>query len=230
MDTRTSLRRHRAALGLVLALALAGCDSVYTIHSIASPSDEPSVVPDVSGLWAPEDIDSASMVLRIAAEDYDIGHCRNADIRLLGTTTEDEVTFGDQICFVPIAGHLVAQLRTTGDVQLYQQQLFKFDRQSMSFCDAIWADLLEWSEEHPQASAVHGLEFARRDWKDGSQLFVTSSSDALRTYLEARLPQLARACDEDDDDGPRWDIYRRMTPPRQPDAANAADTSPSPKD
>lgn len=220
MDTRTSLRRHRAALGLVMVLALTGCDSVYAIHSIYEPSDEPSTVPDVSGLWAPSGPDSKTMVLRIAAEDYDIGHCRNADIRLLGTTTEDEETFGDQICFVPVAGHLAAQVRTTGQVQLYHQYLFKFDQQSMSFCDAIWADLLEWSDEHPQASAAHGLEFARRGWDSGTQLFVMSSSDALRSYLEARLPKLAKACDEDNDEGPRWGTYTRLTPSRQPDAAD----------
>jgi hypothetical protein len=228
MDTRTPGRNGLAVLSIVVVLGLVGCDSVYTIHSIAEASDQPSAVPDMSGLWAPDDIDSTSMVLRIAAEDYDTGHCRNADIRLLGATNDEEVTFGDQICFIPVAGHMVAQVRTTGDVQLYQQYLFRFDQQSMSFCDAIWADLLDWSEEHPQASAAHGLEFVRRGWEDGTQLFVTSSSDALRAYLGARLPKLARACDEDNDEGPRWDKYQRLTPPRQPDPEGAVDELPSP--
>lgn len=230
MDTCTPGRNGLAAFSIAMVLALVGCDSVYTIHSIAAPSDEPSTVPDVSGLWAPGGADSKTMVLRIVAEDYDIGQCRNANIRLLGATTEDAETLGDQICFVPIAGHVVAQVRTTGGVQLYQQTLFKFDQQSMFFCDAIWADLLQWSEEHPQASAAHGLEFARRGWDSGTQLFVTSSSDALRTYLEARIPQLAKACDENPDDGPRWDTYLRMTPPRQPDDPGAVDDLPSPQD
>ncbi len=235
MDTRTSLRRHRAALGLFMALGLVGCDSVYTIHSIAEPSNEPSTVPDLSGLWAPSDTDLAGVVLRISAEDYDIGHCRNADMRLLLANTGEEDPIGDQICFVPVAGHLVAQLRTTGGVQLYQQALFKFDQQSMSFCSAIWADLREWSEEHPQASAAHGIEFARREravWfifeVEVTDLFVTSSRNALLEYFDARLPEVAEACDKVDEEGHSgWVTYIRLTPSRQPDAADADDTSPS---
>ncbi len=229
MDTRTRGRSGFAVLLIAVVLGLVGCDSVYTIHSIYEPSAEPSSVPDVSGLWAEGDTDFTGLVLRISAEDYDIGHCRNADMRLLLANVGEEDPIGDQICFVPVAGHLVAQLRTTGQVQLYEQRLFKFDQQSMSFCDAIWADLLEWSEEHPQASAAHGLEFARRGWEDGTQLFVTSSAEVLRTYLEARLLAVAKACDELDAEGRSgWETYVRLTPPRQPDPAGAGDDLPSP--
>jgi len=240
MDTRTSLRRHRAALGLFMVLGLLGCDSVYTIHSIAEPSNEPSTVPDLSGLWAPTDTDLAGVVLRISAEDYDIGHCRNVDIRFLSAYTSEDrrigEPIGDEICFVPVAGHLVAQLRTTGGVQLYQQALFKFDQQSMSFCSALWADLREWSKEHPHASAAHGMEFAHRErtvWfifeLEVTDLFVTSSRNALLEYFEARLPKVAEACDKVDEEGHSgWVTYIRLTPPRQPDAADVDDTSPSP--
>lgn len=226
MDTRTSFRRHRAALALFMVLALAGCDSVYTIHSIASPSDEPSTVPDISGLWA-VDADPTGVVLRVAAAEYDIGQCRDATIQLLGESSFDDETLGDEICFVPVAGHLVVQLHTTGQVQLYQQYLFKFNQRSVSLCDAIWADLLSWSNEHPKAPAAYGLEFGRRGG-DTTELFVTSSRNALLKYLEVRLPEAAKACDKVDEEGDSgWRTYIRLTPPRRRDAAGAADTSPS---
>jgi len=216
METQTPARHCRVALAMFLVVGLVGCDSVYTIHSIDEPSGEPSAVPDLSGLWAPSDAASTSAVLRIAADDFDNGHCRNADIRLLGSSSQEwDQPFGDQVCFVPIAGHLIAQFRTTGQVQLYQQYLFKFDQESISFCDAIWSELLEWAEDHPATSAMHGVEFERRGWEDGTQLFVTSSSEVLRGYIAARLPKLARACDGDDEDSPQWATYTRMTPPRQ---------------
>ena len=223
-------RHCRAALVMIFVLGLVGCDSVYTVHSICGPSGEPSTVPDLSGLWAPSDADSTSVVLRIAAKDFDTGHGRYADIRLLGSSTTEDQPIGDHICFVPVAGHLVAQVRTTGQVQLFQQFLFKYDQQSISFCDAIWPELLAWAEDHPAASAVGGIEFGRRGWESGTQLFVTSSADAIRTYLEARLPKLAEACDAVADGGPRWATFTRITPPRRPVAAGAVDTKPLPRD
>jgi hypothetical protein len=241
MDTRTSLRRSRAALGLFVVFALAGCDDVYTIHSIAALGDGPSTVPDISGLWVPNDPHLAGLVLRITAEDYDIGHCRNADIRVLSAYTsesEEDTPIGDQICFVPVAGHLVAQLRTTGEVQLYQQALFKYDQQSMSFCAEIWTDLRKWSVDNPKASTAHGLEFAGRDqdgWSPAGdmvvrELFITSSRNAILKYFETRLPEVSKACDQLLEGGRSgWITYVRLTSSRQPDAAGAAGTPPSPQ-
>ena len=241
MDMRKSLRRCRAALGLFVVFALAGCaiDSAYTIHSIAEPSNEPSTVPDLSGLWAPSDTELAGLVLRVAAEDYDTARCRNADIRVLSAYTNEDTPIGDQICIVPVAGHLVAQLRLTGQVQFYQQVLFKFDQQSISYCENIWTDLRKWSEEHPGASAAQGLEFAGRKRKvwvpwfgedTVTDLFITSSRNALLEYFEARLPEVAEACDKVDEEGHSgWITYVRLTPPRQPDVAEAADAPPSPQ-
>lgn len=233
MDQHIPDRIGAAVLSIVAALGLAGCDSVFTIHSIAAVSDGPSAVPDISGLWVPSDPQLAGLVLRIAAEDYDVGHCRNVDIQVLSAYTSEEIPIGDQICFVPVAGHLVAQLRPSGQVQLYQQALFKFDQQSMSFCEEIWTDLRKWSEEHPEASAAHGLEFVGREREvwflfgevTVNDLFVRSSRNAILEYLKSRLPEVPKACDELNEQGrSAWTTYTRLGPPRPRDAADAADT------
>jgi len=228
MDTRTSLHRRRAALGLLLAIGLAGCNPVYTIHSIAEPSDEPSPVPDISGLWMLSGDDSTDNVLRVAELEYDVGQCRNATVQSLGTIPFADEPVGDEICFVPVAGHLIVQFRTTGQVQVYQQYLIKFDKESMSFCAAIWSDLVDWSNDHPRGTSTHGLEFTRRGGGDSAQLFVISRPSDLLSYLEARLPKAVQACDEVDEHGHSgWATYTRLTPPRPPDAAEAAATPPS---
>lgn len=230
MDTRTSLHRNRTGLALMLVLGIAGCDSVYTIHSIASLSDEPPSVPDVSGLWAPSGATWVDGVMRSTAVEYDIGQCRDVTISVLGATSVADETVGDEICFVPISGYLIAQIRTTGQVQLYQQYLFKFDEKTISFCDKVWTELLQWSDDHPHATAGGGLEFGRRGG-DTTELFITSPRDAVREYLVPRLPEILKACDEVDEEGDSgWITYVRLMPPRRPDAAGAADASASPQD
>lgn len=230
METHTPRRNGLSVVTIAVALGLVGCNSVYTIHSIAAPSDEPSTVPDVSGLWGLRDAESTSNVLRLAATEYDIGQCRDATIHSLGATSVDDELVGNEICFVPVAGHLIAQMRTTGQVQLYQQYLFRFDQESVSFCDAIWADLVEWSDKHLDGSTAHGLEFSRRGLGETTEMFVISQRDELLKYLEARLPAVANACDESDEEGHNdWITYIRLTPPRRAGVADAADTSPSPR-
>ncbi len=239
MDRHIPDRIDAAVVSIVAALGLAGCDSVFTIHSIAAAGDGPSAVPDISGLWVPSDPQLAGLVLRIAAEDHDIGRCRNVDIHVLSAYTSEEIPIGDQICFVPVAGHLVAQLRASGQVQFYQQALFKFDQQSISFCEEIWTDLRKWSEKHPKASAAHGLEFVGRerevwiffDTVTVTDLFVSSSPNAILEYFESRLPEVPKACDELDEQGrSAWITYTRLTPPRPHETADEADTLPLPKD
>ena len=222
MQTRTSGCQCRAGLVMSLALWLAGCNPVYTIHSIAEPTDEPSPVPDVSGLWVQSDADWTYNVLRVAEVEYDVGQCRNATVHSLGTTPIDDEPIADEICFVLVGGQVIFQLRTTGQVQLYQQYLFRFDKESMSFCGDIWSDLVEWSDDHPEGSAAHGLEFTRRGGGDSTELFITSRPNELLSYLEGRLSQAAKACDEADEEGQtEWVTYVRLTPPRQTDTADA---------
>jgi hypothetical protein len=231
MDTRTLGRNGLAVFSIVALLGLVGCDSVYTIHSIAGPTDQPSAVPDVSGLWVQNVGDSTGGVLRVSEAEYDVGQCRNATVYSLGLTSIDDETVAGEICFVPVAGHLIFQLRTTGQVQLYKQYLFRFDKASVSFCGAVWSDLLEWSDHHLSGTAAHGLEFMRRGAGDSTELFVTSRRSELLSYLEATLSKAVQACDEADEDGSSgWVTYHRVTPLRQPDPAGAVGDLPSPPD
>jgi hypothetical protein len=153
-------------------------------------------------------------VMRIAEEDYDVDHCRNADVSLLGTMSATQETIGDQLCFVPIAGHFLLQIRSAGQIQLYQQFLFRYDQDSLSVCDAVWQDLLDWAHEHPTESSVHGLDFGTRRHEWGTEIFIISPADALRPYLEKIVPDLARRCDAGGDLSASWTRFRRLTPPR----------------
>ena len=230
MDTRISGWKCRAALALCLAFGLSGCAVVYTVHSIAAPSHEPSTVPDVSGLWMLRDDPWPSEVLSVTALEYDVGQCRDATIQSLGPIPSTDDIVADQICFVPVAGQLVLQLRTVGTVQLYQHYLVRLDQESVSFCGTVWSDLVEWSEDHPGGTAAHGLVFTRFGVGESTDLMIISPRSALLSYLEARLPAAVKVCDKVDEEGDsNWVTYIRLTPPRQPDAAGAAEEPVAPR-
>lgn len=231
MDKRSSGWKCRAALGVSLVLGLAGCDGpVYTIHSIAAPSDEPSTVPDISGLWMLAESTWPSEVLRVTQLNYDVSECRDATVHSLDVTPLGDGQLADEVCFVPVAGHLILQLRTVGTVPLYRHYLVKFDQKSVSFCGGIWADLEDWSDEHPTGTEAHGLRFTRRGVGDSTELFVISPPSELLSYLEVRLPAVAKACDEVDENGDsNWLAYLRLTPPRKPDAGGSVEELASPR-
>ena len=224
MDMRPCLSCHRAAIAVLMVLGLAGCGSVYTIYSI-DPGDtgaEPSTVPDISGLWAVKNDESRDVVIRIRADDYDVGRCRSVVIQDLNTRTEgpvDEESAETWICFVPVGDYIIAESMGLGDGQLYVQSLFRADEQSVSFCSHLWDELRSWSKEHPKKSSVYGIDFLRRGEFPEPDLIVTSSPEALLKYLEARLPQVNARCDEQTEDGSAWFSLVRLTPPRQPESS-----------
>ncbi len=234
MDTRTCGRKGRAALAACLAFGLAGCNPVYTIHSIASPSGEPSPVPDVSGFWELEGESSTVNATRVVeAVELNSGQCRNVTVHSLKgfPNVEPFATelVADEICFVPVAGHLIVQLRITASVPLYQQFLFRLDEESASFCGSIWADLVDWSDHHPAGTESHGLRFTRRQVGDDTELFVVSPGKEILSYLQARLPEAVKTCDARQD-WRGWVTYVRLSPPRRPDTASAVEDRPQSHD
>lgn len=225
MDTRTSLRRYRAAIGMLMVLGLTGCGSVYTIYSIGQSDTgaESSTVPDISGLWAVKDDESQDIVIRIRADDYDVDRCRRVVIQSLNTRTDgpvDEESAETWICFVPVGGYLIAEAKGLDDGRLYVQWLFRADEQSISFCSHLWDDLQSWSQAHPQKSSVNGIDFLRRGLFLEPDLIVTSHPKALLKYLEARLPAVEARCDQQQEYGSAWYTLVRLTKPREPESTD----------
>jgi hypothetical protein len=226
METRTLGHGRLAVLSLFTILGLCGCDDGYTIHSLYQATPGTSSVPDVTGLWQSSDAQWNDGVLQIAAEDYDVGHCRFADIRILNMkSNEDDWVIGDEICFVPIAGHMIMQVRTTGEVRLYEDFLVKIDQDSITTCGSIWTQLMALKRDDPEQFSMGGLEYTMRGQFLGNEMIVTSSTDALRAYLEVNLPKIARTCDEGDEKVQHWARLKRLTPARVEEAAE--DSSPS---
>ncbi len=228
METRTLGHRRLAVLSLFTILGLCGCDDGYTIHSLYQPTPGSSTVPDLAGLWQSSEPGWHDTVLQIAAEDYDVGHCRLADIRMLDMrSNEDDLVIGDQMCFVPIAGHMIMQVRTTGSVPLHQHFLVKIDQDSITTCGSIWAQLIALRRDHPEEFSLEGLEYTfRSEPFADNEVIVTSPTDELLAYLEVNLPKIARTCDEGDEVGQHWARLKRLTPARP--AKEAEDSPPSP--
>ncbi len=201
METRTARHDRSAALLIVMILGLCGCEEGYTIHSIYQASSGPSPVPDLTGLWQSSEPGWHDSALQIAAQEYDVGHCRPADIRILDLqSNEDDKVIGDEVCFVPIAGHMIMEIRSTGTVRLYQHFLVKIDQQSITSCGSIWVDGLEYTIRSSPAA--------------DNELIVVSPTDALRNYLEVIVPKIASLCDEGVEEGPRWLSLKRLTAAR----------------
>ena len=228
METRTLGRGRLAVLSIFMILGLCGCDDGYTVHSLYQATPGTSSVPDVAGLWQSRDPGWHDTVLQIAAEDYDVGHCRVAVIRILDMQSiDDDTVIGDEICFVPIADHTIMQVRGTGEAHLYQHFLVKIDQQSIISCGSIWAQLMTLNRHQPAQFPMKGLEYTIRSSPfSGNEMIITSPTDELRAYLEVHLPQIARTCDEEDEEGQHWASLVRLTPARP--AEEAKDSSPSP--
>ena len=228
MVKRTPGNGRLAVLSIFMSLLLCGCDDGYTIHSIYQPTPGSSTVPDVAGLWQLSDPGWSDTVLQIAAEDYDVGHCRFADIRILNMkSNEDDWVIGDEMCFVPIAGHMIMQVRTNGKVRLYEDFLVKIDQDSITTCGSIWGQLMTLNRHRPTQFSMEGLEYTIRSSPfSGNEMIITSPTDELRAYLEANLPKIARTCEEGDEKLQHWVTLKRLTPARP--VEEAEDSSPSP--
>ena len=134
---------------------------------------------------------------------------------------------GDEICFVPIAGHTIMQVRTTGEARLYQHFLVKIDQDSITTCGSIWGQLMTLNRHHPTQFSMEGLEYTIRSSPfSGNEMIITSPTDELRAYLEVNVPKIARLCDEENEEGPGWSTLKRLTPERVEDVTEGSSPSP----
>ena len=86
------------------------------------------------------------------------------------------------------------------------------------------------NRHHPTQFSMEGLEYTIRSSPfSGNEMIITSPTDELRAYLEVHLPNIARTCDdgdEEDEERQHWARLERLTPARP--AEKAEDSSPSP--
>jgi hypothetical protein len=121
---------------------------------------------------------------------------------------------------------MIMEVRTTGEVRLYQDFLVKIDQDSITTCGSIWTQLMALRRDHPEQFSMEGLDYTMRGQFLGDEMIVTSSTDELRAYLEVNLPKIARTCDEGDEEGQHWARLKRLTPARP--AEKAGDSPPAP--
>ena len=92
--------------------------------------------------------------------------------------------------------------------------LVKIDQDSITTCGSIWTQLMALKRDHPEQFSMEGLEYTVRGQFLGNEMIVTSPTDALRAYLEANLPKIARTCDDGDEKVQHWATLKRLTPAR----------------
>ena len=217
--------RSTGVVGLVLSavLALGGCTDVVTVHSLESYApDAMPAVPDLSGIWVTTDLQEVSYIaLQFVAEDYDVAGCREVQATLLQTDPDNPPqTIADRICFIPIAGQLLAETRSSDLTPMHRHFLVRVEDNALAVCggtsDILPLYLLAAAD---MAAAVAGLDYTVREERYDKLIVVTSKPEQLLAYFERVLPHIAEVCDKYTESETGWLTFRRVTPLRKDESA-----------
>jgi hypothetical protein len=219
--------RFTGVFGLVVAAArgLGGCTDVITVHSLDAYAPETlPAVPDLSGIWVMTDLEEVSYVaLQFVAEAYDVAGCREMQVALLQTESENPpVAIGQRICFIPIAGHLLAEMRSADTVPMHRHFLVRVEDNALAVCGGS-SDILPLYllAAEDMDEAVAGLDYTVREEHYDKLIVVTSKPEPLLAYFERVLPRIAEVCDKSAGSELGWLTFKRVTPLRKDESAAA---------
>jgi hypothetical protein len=217
--------RSAGVAGLVLsaALGLGGCTDVITVHSLDSYApDTMPAVPDLSGIWVTTDLDEISYVaLQFVADAYDVAGCREVQATLLQTDPDNPPqAIGNRVCFIPVAGQLLAEMRSADTVPMHRHFLVRVEDNALAVCggtsDILPLYLLAAAD---MDAAVAGLDYTVREERYDKLIVVTSKPEQLLAYFERVLPRIAEVCDKYTESETGWLTFRRVTPLRKDESA-----------
>lgn len=220
-----SIGRSTGVAGLVLsaALGLGGCTDVVTVHSLdAYAPDTLPAVPDLSGIWVMTSLEEVGYVaLQFVAEAYDVAGCREVQATLLQTDPDNPPqTIADRICFIPIAGQLLAETRSSDLTPMHRHFLVRVEDNALALCggtsDIMPLYLLAASD---MDDALQGLDYTVREEHYDKLVVVTSKPEQLLAYFERVLPHIAEVCDKSAELRLGWLTFKRVTPLREDESA-----------
>jgi len=194
MDMRPCLSCHRAAIAVLMVLGLAGCG--FGLHDLQHRPGRHRCRtvhrPRHFRTVAVKNDESRDVVIRIRADDYDVGRCRSVVIQNLNTRTEgpvDEESAETWICFVPVGDYIIAE--SMGLVMATVRAVALPGRRAIGL---LLQSPLGRAQVLVQGSIPRSPRVRHRLPPSGEfpepDLIVTSSPEALLKYLEARLPQV----------------------------------------
>jgi hypothetical protein len=209
---------------LVTAAGLAGCADALTVYPVVTAERKAPEVPSITGEWIargddglPEEGANAARLI-IEGNEADLRQCRKGHVVFReGSDTTD---VGDDVCFVDINGHLVAELQTPQPYVFYRQFLVRVDTDTIAVCGVlpVWVWLAELQDSAVTGYALDSLAFTVRKRRDDDLMVFISNSRELREFLELALPELAHACDraeaagKHDADDLTWVVFDRAPP------------------
>ena len=220
-----SIGRSTGVAGLVLsaALGLGGCTDVVTVHSLDTYApDTLPAVPDLSGIWVMTSLEDIGYVpLQFVADAYDVAGCREVQATLLQTDPDNPPqTIGDRICFVPIAGQLLAEMRSNDLTRMYRHFLVRVEDNALALCGGTSDILPLYLLAAPDMDdALQGLDYTVREEHYDKLIVVTSKPEQLLAYFERVLPHIAEVCDKSAESGLGWLTFNRVTPLREDESA-----------
>jgi hypothetical protein len=217
--------RFTGVSGLVVAavLGLGGCTDVVSVHSLDSYApDSVPAVPDLSGIWVMTSLEDVGYVaLQFVAEAYDVAGCRQARATLLQTDPDNPPqTIGDRICFIPVAGQLLAEMRSSDLTPMHRHFLVRVEDNALAICGGT-SDIrpLYLLAATDIAGALQGLDYTVREEHYDKLIVVTSQPEQLLAYFQRVLPGIAEGCDKSAESNLGWLTFRRVTPLREDESA-----------
>jgi hypothetical protein len=214
---------------LVTAAGLAGCTDAVTVHPLVTAETRDPDVPSITGTWiAGADAGSGKDIedlptLEIEGNEADLRQCRKG--RIVFHEGSDTSDVGQDVCFVDINGHLIAEVQTPAPYVFYRQFLVRVDRDAIAVCGAlpVWVLLQDIQDSSVTGYSLESLPFTVRKRNDDDLMVFISKSRELRDFLELALPELASVCDRAEAAGKRdfddftWVVFERAPPqPEQP--------------
>jgi hypothetical protein len=228
MDWR--IRRARWGVLLSVAFSLTACVDAVTVHPVVTAETEAPDVAPVTGTWiARKDGDEEIARLEIEGNEADRRQCRKGHVEFReGSETTD---VGDDVCFVDINGHLVAELQTPPPYVFYRQFLVRVDTDTIAVCGAapVWVVLNELQDSTVTGFTLESVQHTVRKRDDDKLMVFIAKSSELREFLELGLPEMASACDsaeaagKNDFDDLTWIVFERAPP--EESAEEAAEQS-----
>lgn len=209
---------RRAWLPLItfaLVASLSGCGDAITVHPLARYLDVDPDVPPVAGSWIARNDDGDVAVLDVEGGATDRQRCREATIHY--KEGADDTVVGDQVCFLELNGHLIAELRIGEPYEVYRQYLVRVSEERIETCGLwpVWVMLQELARDRPVGYSLDSLQYTEREQGESKLLVFISQPRAMRDFLELALPELAFACDSGGEEF-NWMRFERMSPDETP--------------
>ena len=202
------------AATLLATAGLGGCTDAITVWPVAAGVQGTTKidVPAVAGHWRVTGEGPDGPTLDVGHVPGEHGTCRGGMVTY--TETGNVTELGDQTCFIDLDGNLVAELRSVAPMAgFFRQYLVRIEADRIEVCTGltVWAVLGAMAEDQPVGYSLDTIEHTVRKQEAGDLMVIIERPAPMRQFLVSALPELAAACDQNQNEL-GWVAFERYDP------------------